>query len=149
MSVAGISNSSILNSAPSVHNNVYQFRQEFKKLGQDLKSGDLSAAQADFTTLQQLHSPSPLASPTVGKHPIADGFNQLAQDLQSGNISGAQQDYTNIQQAYQNLAAHRHHPQSGGEIGIAKLLSQLGQVLQPGNASAAQQAYTANARDLS
>ena len=128
MSVAGISNSTFDYSA-LVHNNVYKFRQEFKQLGHDLQTGDLSAAQADFATLQQLHSPSPLASPSVGKHPIADGFSRLAQDLESGNISAAQQDFKNIRQAYQNLAAHRHHPQSGGQAGgngVAQLLNQVG-----------------------
>jgi hypothetical protein len=147
MSVAGISNSSTFDSAPSVHHNVYQLRQEFKKLGEDLKSGDLSAAQADFATLQQLHSPGPVASPTVSKHPIAYGFRQLAEDLQSGNLFGAQQDYLKIREAYRNRVEHRHHPPGGG--GPTQLLSQLGQALQPGNAGAAQQAYSANATDLS
>jgi hypothetical protein len=152
MSVSGISNiGSVDISAPSVQDTVRKFRQEFQQLGQDLQSGNLSAAQADFATLQQIRNPNASTSSTTGKHPIADGFNQLSQDLQSGNVSAAQQDYTNIQQAYQNLAAHRHHHHGGGEggaNGIGQLLSQLSQALQSGDPSAAQQAYSTLQQDL-
>jgi hypothetical protein len=59
MSVAGILSSGLFNyAAQSVNNNVQQFRQEFQQLGQDLQSGNLSAAQTDFATLQQSQAQS-------------------------------------------------------------------------------------------
>ena len=124
MSVSAVSLGSLINSLPSVQNHYREFRQEFKRLGHDLQTGDLEAAQADFATLQSLRQPSPSANPpSTGKHPIKDGYNQLAQDLQTGNLAAAQQDYLNLRQAYQHLAAHRHHPQAGG--GSAQLVNQI------------------------
>jgi uncharacterized protein YukE len=55
MSVSAISGSSFFDySTQNVQNKMQQFQQEFQQLGQDLRSGNLSAAQADFATLQQL-----------------------------------------------------------------------------------------------
>lgn len=145
MSVSGISSSSFANySAQSVRG---QMQQEFQQLGQDLQSGNLSAAQQDFTTLQQLTGQSS-SNPSESNSPIAQEFSQLSQDLQSGNLSGAQQDYAKIQQEFQNQASQthgHHHHHGGGDSGkgqISQLLSQLGQDLQSGNLSSAQQAYT-------
>ena len=54
MSVSGISSSSLFDyNTQSVQNKMQQFQQEFQQLGQDLQSGNLSAAQSDFATLQQ------------------------------------------------------------------------------------------------
>ena len=70
MSVSGILSSvmsSVLSSqsaqTQSTQNPRQQFQQEFQQLGSDLQSGNLSAAQTDFATLQQ-NAPagSPLAS---------------------------------------------------------------------------------------
>ncbi len=53
MSLSGISSSNLFSyENQSVQNNMQQFQQEFQQLGQDLQSGNLSAAQSDFTTLQ-------------------------------------------------------------------------------------------------
>ena len=60
-----------------------QFTQEFQKLGADLQSGNLAAAQADFATLQQIQAASSTSSPQSNS-PIAQLFNQLSQDLKSG-----------------------------------------------------------------
>ena len=50
MSVAGILSSGLFNyAAQSVNNNVQQFRQEFQQLGQDLQSGNLSAAGSAYS----------------------------------------------------------------------------------------------------
>ena len=143
MSVSGISSSSLQDySVQSVQNRMQQFRQEFQQLGQDLQSGNLSAAQSDFATLQQ--SAPQANSSSQSTDPIAQAFNQLSKDLQSGNVSAAQQDYATIQDS-QNQAAHfhHHHHHHGGsqENGINQLFQQLGQALQSGNLSAAQQAY--------
>lgn len=148
MSVAGILSSSLLDfTTPSVQNKAQQFRQEFQQLGQDLQAGNLSAAQADFATLQQ--SGPQATSTSASSNPIATDFKQLSQDLQSGNVASAQQDYAKIQQDFQNRAqgAHPHHHHhgggGGGASGVSQLLQQLGQELQSGNLSAAQQAYNA------
>lgn len=49
MSVSGIFSSS-LNSSDSLQNTI---RKEFRQLGQDLQSGNLSAAQSDFATFKE------------------------------------------------------------------------------------------------
>ena len=64
MSVAGIFSSSLFNYINSSSQNktqgtqgtqgTGQFQQEFAQLGQDLQSGNLSTAQADFASLAKL-----------------------------------------------------------------------------------------------
>jgi outer membrane protein assembly factor BamD (BamD/ComL family) len=153
MSVSGISSSSLFDyNTQSVQNRKQQFQQEFQQLGQDLQSGNLSAAQADFATLQQLGPQTNSTSSSQSSNAIAQEFSQLSQDLQSGNVSAAQKDYSTIQQDFQTHAgqAHHHHHGGGGsgESAVSQLLSQLGQALQSGNLSAAQQAYSTLQQDF-
>jgi outer membrane protein assembly factor BamD (BamD/ComL family) len=154
MSVSGIFSSSFSNYSPQdVQNNWQQIQQEFQQLGQDLQSGNLSAAQADFATLQRLNPQANSTSSSQSTNPIAQEFNQLEQDLQSGNTSAAQQDYTKIQQDFQSQGAqthhhHHHHGGGSGSSGISQLLDQLGQELQSGNLSAAQQSYSTLQQDF-
>jgi type VI protein secretion system component VasK len=151
MSVTGVSNSLFAydSQEPS---NVQQFREDFQQLGQDLQAGNLSAAQADFATLQQL---GPQASPGAfinNNTATGQEFSQLGQDLQAGNVTAAQQDYSTIVQGFQNRAqqAHEHHHGGGADqdsqdAQIGALFQQLGQLAQSvasGNATAAQQAYS-------
>ena len=156
MSIAGILSSSLFSSNSQAISPQQQFQKEFQQLGQDLQSGNLSAAQSDFATLQQTSpSASATASASTGS-PIAQAFSQLGKDLQSGNLSAAQQDFANIQQdtqsaQSQSTQAHHHHHHHGGGGGggsssqstLAQEFAQLGQDLQAGNVSAAQQAYSA------
>jgi outer membrane protein assembly factor BamD (BamD/ComL family) len=146
MSVAGIT--SLFNYATqNIHNNRQQFQQEFKQLGRDLQSGNLSAAQSDFASLEKLQ-PSLSAAST---NPMAQAYNQLSTDLQSGNLSAAQQDYSNIQQHYQSRAAHMHHHHGGsggGDSTRTQLIDQLGQALQSGDLTAAQKTYTKLQQDF-
>ncbi len=163
MSVSGISSSSFSDyGAQSVQKD--QAEQEFRQLGQDLESGNLSAAQSDFSTLQQLTSQSATASSaststsSQSNNPIAQAFNQLATDLKSGNLSAAQQDFAQIQQDFQNEAAstdngaelpHHHHRGGGGESStISSLFQQLGQSLQSGNLTSAQSTFATLQQDL-
>jgi len=145
MSVSGISSSSFSSyNLQTIQSRMQQFQQEFQQLGQDLQSGNLSAAQSDFGALQQ-YAPQ-VNSSSQSTSPIAQAFNQLSQDLQSGNVSAAQQDYATIQQDFQNQGAqmhHHHHHHGGGSQAnaIDQMFQQLGQALQSGNLSAAQQAY--------
>jgi len=161
MSVSGIFSSSFASyDSQSIQNPFQQFQQEFQQLGQDLQSGNLSAAQQDFATLQQLSPQSSSTSWSQSNNPIAQEFNQLSQDLQSGNLSAAQQDYTKIQQDFQNQTSwqnqaaeghhgHHHHHGGGGESSqLSQLFSELGQELQSSNVSAAQQTYNTLLEDL-
>lgn len=144
----------------------------FNQLGQDLQSGNLTAAQTDFATLQQDFSQGATASSTQSASPIAAAFNQLSQDLQSGNLTAAQQDFTTIQQDFQAQAAqagqgaagHPYHHDgsdsssgaseksgngsSGGSGEIGKLLKELGKELQSGDLSPAQATYTSLEQDF-
>lgn len=153
MSVAGISSSNLFDfNSQSVQNRKQQLQQEFQQLGQDLQSGNLSAAQSDFTTLQQSGPQISSTSSNQNTSPIAQDFKQLSQDIQSGNISAAQQDYAKIQQDFQSQAAgqhaHHHHRGGGGGGAISQLMQELGQDLQAGSLTAAQQAYGTLQQDL-
>jgi outer membrane protein assembly factor BamD (BamD/ComL family) len=166
MSVSGISSSSFYdynyNGGQNVQSTQQQFVQDFQQLGQDLQSGNLSAAQNDFATLQQLmpqnngSTAAAQSSTSTQNNPIAQEFSQLSQDLQAGNLSAAQSDFATLQQDFQSQASqtHGHHHHHGGGEGqgqggqIGQLLSQLGQALQSGNLSSAQQAYSSLLQDF-
>jgi len=151
MSVAGIFSSSLSAYNPqSIQGRMQQFQQEFQQLGQDLQSGNLSAAQSDFATLQQSAPQANSTASAQSSNPIVQAFNQLSTDLKSGNTAAAQQDYATIQQDFQNQGtqnqgAHHHHHHHGGggsqQNAISQMFQQLGQDLQSGQLSAAQQAY--------
>jgi outer membrane protein assembly factor BamD (BamD/ComL family) len=152
MSLSGISSSSLFSyeTQNQNQNKLQQFQQEFQQLGEDLQSGNLSAAQTDFATLQQMAPQGTSSTSSTSSNPLEQAFQQLGQDLQSGNISAAQQDYSNIQQDFQSQAQHahgHHHHHSGDDNNsemsqISQAFQQLGQALQSGNLSTAQQAYT-------
>jgi outer membrane protein assembly factor BamD (BamD/ComL family) len=150
MSVSGISSSSLFNTS-GVQSLFQQFQQTFQQLGQDMQSGNLSAAQSDFAALQNLGSQNSTAT-SQSNSPIAQAFSQLAKDLQSGNLSAAQQDFATIQQDFQSQSVqgqtqsteghHHHHGSGGGSSEVSQLLNQLGTSLQSGDLSSAQQAYS-------
>jgi len=170
MLVAGIASSSILSQFQSLfsQNNTQKLQQGFQQLAQDLQSGNLTQAQSDFSSLQQLlpvgAQSSTATSGAQSSNPLATAVSQLAQDLQSGNISAAQSDLSTVQQdanqASQQQGAgqahhHHHHHHSDGssqssseQNAISTLFNQLGQSLQSGNLSAAQQAYSSLQQDL-
>ncbi|MGH9591415.1 MAG: hypothetical protein ACRD25_13535 [Terracidiphilus sp.] len=161
MSVAAISSSSQFDvSNQNVVSKREQIQREFQQLGQDLQSGDLTAAQTDFTTLQQLvpklaSIPTAASDTTTGttatsstttettstptstvasNDPRVQAFAQLEQDIQSGNTSGAQQDYSNIQQIFQQRAHDNHRFHTGGfngaPGGVSTLPGGVGQLFQ-------------------
>ena len=154
MSVSGISSHSFIPyNIQQAQTHRAQMQQEFQQLGQALQSGNLSAAQSDFTSLQQVAQNSSSSS-TQSTNPITQEFNQLAQDLKSGNLSAAQTDYTNIQQSYQSKvqAHHSHHRHYGGggsgASEVNQLFQELGQELQSNNLSTAQQTYASLQQDF-
>jgi hypothetical protein len=96
--------------------------QAISQLGQDLKAGNLSAAQSDFTRLQNdFQQPGGISSHRFHhRHhggPIEEGqqsgsqngpatlFGELGQELQSGNVTAAQQTYSALQQDFLQFAS--------------------------------------------
>lgn len=95
--------------------------QAFAQLGQDLQSGNLQAAQQDYTTVQQdaqqnasqqvaghhhhhHHAESSQDSSSSSQtNPITQAFGQLEQTLQAGNLSGAQSAFAALQNDLQQI----------------------------------------------
>jgi hypothetical protein len=183
MSIAGIFGSSILSLlSPSTQTPLQKTKQEFQQLGQDLKSGNLSAAQSDITSLQQSVAQQSLSASTTAPtsasqtgSAISQDFAKLSTDLKSGNLTAAQADYTSLVQAFQSQGAqsqvsghHHHHHAAGSDpndassssssttsggtssttASPAQLFTQLGQALQSSNLAAAQQAYSSLQQDF-
>src|SRR5208337_3190209 len=117
MSVAGITSINSTQLA-NVQHNLQKVQNEFKQLGQDLQSGNLTQAQADFVTLSQsLASPPNFVGPTAltqspqahaassshhGVH-LHRALSQLGQALQVGNLSAAQQAFAAMEQLWQQF----------------------------------------------
>src|ERR1700755_2781219 len=94
--------------------------QAFQSLGKDLQSGNLSAAQQDFATIQQSaqqaqasgqahhghhhhHASSGDTNTTSPVSTLQQDFTSLGQDLQSGNVTSAQQAYASLQSDLQQF----------------------------------------------
>jgi len=61
MSVSGILSSNLLNyNTLAIQDRMQQFRKDFQQLGQDLRTGNLSGAQADFAGCRTLNRSRPL-----------------------------------------------------------------------------------------
>src|ERR1700722_13045734 len=153
MSISGIMHSQFAQPQPVGSSSSQQLQQ----LSQDLQSGNLSAAQSDFATLQQAFSqassttsaPSP-SSTTSTSNPVAQAFNQLSSDLQSGNLAAAQKDLSTVQQGLQSkgtIAFNHFHMGGAGGSTSQNVLQDLS---QPSSTSqtAAQQAYTTLAQQF-
>ena len=114
---AGSSTSGTTSGSATASNN--PIAQAFNQLAQDLKTGNLTAAQQDFSTIQQdfQNAQSQAQTQGTGHHhhhafssqnstsPLAQLFSQLGQALQNGNLSSAQQAYSTIQQDFQQFAS--------------------------------------------
>jgi hypothetical protein len=154
MSVSAIQNSAYspyqLGSAGSLA------QQQMQQLRQDLQSGNLTAAQSDFSALQQAFSQPAATSTSSTSNPLAQAFNQLGSDLQSGNSTAAQKDVSTLKQDFQTQGTlsgnhfHAHRLGDGGGGGsssstgqsaLLQELNSLGQSLTSNNLSAAQQTY--------
>jgi hypothetical protein len=68
------------------------YQKNTQQLSQALKSGNLTGAQSDFTTLQAAFSQSASTSTSTATSPMAQALSQLGSDLYSGDISAAQED---------------------------------------------------------
>jgi hypothetical protein len=153
MSILGIAGSLLSYQNPTVQTslqtNLQKFQQDFQQLGQDLQSGNTTAAQSDLTTLQQLTGTAISSS-----NPLSQSLSQLSQDLQSGNISGAKQDYSSALQDVQNHAAHsnlrrRIDGLNDGGSASAQSMQALSQELQSGTTTSAAQSYAGLQLNLS
>jgi len=114
MSVFGIANSILSQfDALASRGKSHRLQQSFQQLGHDLQSGNLSQAQSDFASLQQLLPGSAQnlavasASGALSSNPLATAVSQLARDLQSGNLSAAKQAYSALQQDFQQFVPAR------------------------------------------
>ena len=135
MSVLGIASGSLVDySRQNVQNRMKQFQQVFQQLGKDLQSGNVSAAQTDFATLQQSRTHATATTSAHSHNQIAQDFQQLAKDLQSGNISAAQKDYATVQQDFQNHPSQTNHDlrRRRKTNTVTKLLGTLGRMVQSG-----------------
>jgi hypothetical protein len=164
MSFSGVSSSDPLRTsvAQGAQDKFQQIQTQFQKIGQDLQSGNLTQAQADYVTLSQQLPSSQQAGNSTGAGPtstLAKAFQTLGQDLQAGNLAASQADFATIQQdaqqqnSGQSRGCHHHHHGGGGSIQqtngtLQQDLTSLGKALQSGNLSSAQQAYATFQTDL-
>lgn len=112
MSLAGIATSSLFSSLSQALPSHRGISQEFQELGQDLKSGNLAAAQQAYSTIQQdlqtQSSSTELSRAGHHRHISGDKsttsnaitqlMNELGTALQTGNLPNAQQAYAALQQ---------------------------------------------------
>jgi hypothetical protein len=109
--LAGASTSGTTSGSATASNN--PISQAFNQLAQDLKTGNLTAAQQDFSTIQQdfQNAQSQAQTQGIGHHhhhafSSQNSTSPLAQlALQNGNLSSAQQAYSTLQQDFQQFAS--------------------------------------------
>jgi hypothetical protein len=121
-SLPGTSSSSVSSSSAS------SVTQSFNQIAQDLKSGNLTAAQSDYVTLQQnlqqghqMHSHRGGLSGAATE--LQQELSQLGQSLQSGNLSGAQQAYASLQTDLSAFGVGSSASSTGSSSGAALNLS--------------------------
>src|ERR1035438_6361434 len=85
----------------SIYEQIQAYRQQKQadvtQLGQDLKAGNLTAAQQDFNTLTALGQSGPSANGQVFQRADrTQDFQAIGSALQSGDLTGAQSDFANL-----------------------------------------------------
>lgn len=163
MSISGLS---LFNPQLNVATNYQQqLQQQLQQIGQALQSGNLSAAQSDFATLQQSFSqttPTTASASSTSSDSVHQAFNQLASDLQSGNLSAAQKDLSIVQQDVKGYAGppSTHFYPHGGPVRqgpttqgatdnpLTQNLNPISQNLATSTPAGAQQAYAALQQEL-
>jgi len=161
LSTSGITSSLLAQIAdsPSAAN---QFVTDLNQLAQDLKSGNLSAAQQDFVTLSQdaLNGAtsstantstsgitttllSDVLSTATGGNAFASELNQLGTDLENGDLSSAQSDMLSLDSSAQNAAPSASSTAStANQAETAALIHAIIEGMQAGNDSAVGTAMT-------
>ena len=100
ISITAISGSGLLQA--NTQSLAGQLQQGFKQLTNSLESGNLTAAQKAFSTIQNALKSSQSSSSTSSKPPISvqsiqDDVGALRQALGSGDLSSALRAYTKLQ----------------------------------------------------
>jgi hypothetical protein len=130
MSISSVSSASTLLQQTSQVSAFKQIRQDFQTLSQALASGNLSAAQQAYATLQsdmqnvQSAQSTQQSSQTSqsGQATIQSDLSAVGQALSSGNLTAAQSAFATLQQDMQSAQQsgqshhHRHHT-SGTQTG--------------------------------
>jgi hypothetical protein len=131
-----ISNISPATSLPGIQAGSRAEHQEFQALQNDLKAGNISAAQQDFAAIQQ--AMEKIAGTMPGSQPLnptgraGKDFQALQSALESGSVSSASQALATLQQSLTtpnqakagNTTAqtshhpHQHHHGGGGTQSI-------------------------------
>lgn len=139
-SVASSAVSSATTAASGSQTNSNPLLQAFNQLGKDLQSGNLQAAQQDFTNIEKTaqqnvqnaqqntqqagghhhhhhhvenSQSSSSSSNSQQANPISQAFSTLGQDLQSGNLQGAQQAFATLQSDLQQIGGFTAAESSG------------------------------------
>ena len=103
--------------APVASNSIHQELQSFfdhrrsglQQLGKDLKSGDLTAAQQDYQSLQALGQSGPFAD--GGPFAVArreQNFENIGAALQSGDLLGARKALLDLHQTFVRMNVNHH-----------------------------------------
>jgi outer membrane protein assembly factor BamD (BamD/ComL family) len=129
-------------------NPIQQALEDYTQLGSDLQSGNLTAAQSDYSALNQLVQA--YQGPSSSDAAIQTDFATLGQDLQSGNLSQSQSDFTQLQSdlnaATQTAAAATSSattPEPNPAQQVRQDYGQLASALQSGSLTDAQAAFAA------
>ncbi|HEX8816047.1 MAG TPA: hypothetical protein VF753_11145 [Terriglobales bacterium] len=117
---------------------------DLSQLGQDLKAGNLTAAQQEDNDIVTLGQSGPFVNgDSFALQTRQQDFEAIGQNLQSGNLSAAEQAYQTLQSTFQSSSSANALPpleqqvQTYGQQRQSDI-SQLGQDLKSGNLSAAQ-----------
>jgi hypothetical protein len=84
-------------------NPLQQMRKDFSQLASALQSGNLSAAQSDYSKIQQLmqQNGSALSTGSTSANSVQKDFSALGQALKSGDIGQAQTAFSQMQKDFQ------------------------------------------------
>ena len=100
MSIAAVSSNLVNQQSPGYF---HQRRVDLRQLSQDLQSGNLTAAQQDFNSIQTLAQGGPFASGNAFKtSQRQQDFAAIGQALQAGDVAGAQQAFAQLQSTFQH-----------------------------------------------
>jgi hypothetical protein len=118
-------NATATSSSSSIYQQLQAYRQQrqadLAQLGEDLKAGNLSAAQQDFNTLTTLGQSGPNKNgQTFARADREQDFQAIGQALENGDLASAQSAFTNLtstfgkqnQQAQAAISAY--YSNSGG-----------------------------------
>ena len=167
MTISGLTSTSLFTPPPQATNPQSKIRQQIAALFQDIKAGNLSAAQSDLGTVNQLLggttstsnstdtvSATGASTSTSGQtNPLSQLLSQIGSSLQSGDITGAQSALSTFETQAQQTQGdggstpHHHHHHGGGGggsgSGVNDALAQLIQSVQSGDLTGAQNSYAA------